>query len=149
MKIIKLLLLSLIVLSCSKDDEANSLAATEYGVYVKNSAEFNYRFYNFHTGETYHEGITKGGVMFPVTSKEKSNSHVIGHISSTNGDLIEVFGISKNGSFYYNDKDNPNATNIKELNHSFVFDDGSHEVAIPVDERYVESWIDSKKYSNN
>jgi len=151
MKTIKLLLLSLVVLCCSKDDEPiTTMAATEYGVYVKGATEVSYRFYDYHTGETYHEGITSNSrIMFPVTSKEKPTGSVLGNISSTTTDeIIQVFAVIKSGDFYLNSEDNPNATSIWELNQSFILDDGTtHEVVMDIAERSLDLW--RRSFSNN
>ena len=159
-KLLLLLLLCVFVLSCSENKETEAeteaetevqlIAATEYGIYVKNiDSEYRYRFYNYNTGETYREGVTSNPtLLFPVTSKERENTHVVVDVFSDD-ENIEYFTISKNGNLYLNDKDNPDATKIQELNPFFDLDNGSYQGVIPIDDTRFTSWIDSRDYSNN
>ena len=122
MKIIKLLLISLIVLSCSKDDdEPDLITAKEYGVYVINKnleTEYSYRFYNFHTGETFHEGVTNNNhVYFNVTAKELESNYLLVDVKFENPNDVTVYVIVKNSEGgYLNIEDSPDATTIFELN---------------------------------
>ena len=148
MKIIKLLLISLIVLSCSNDnDEPNYLAATEYGIYVKGiDSEYDYEFYNFNSGEIYHEGTTNDSFLyFDVTSKERSNTHIIAVVSCIDPN-IEVFSVIRNGDFYLNDKDNPSSTSVYELNTSVKISVNKFECILPIEKYNVNKWIKYSEY---
>ena len=156
MKKLLLLLLCVFVLSCSENKETEAetevqpIAATEYGIYVKNiDSEYSYRFYNYNTGETYREGVTSNSILlFPVTSKERENTHIVVDVFNDD-ENIEYFAIIKNGNLYLNNKDNPDATKITELNPFFDLDNGNYQGTIPIDDRPFTWWIDSRDYSNN
>ena len=144
MKIIKLLLLSLIVLSCSKEDEVEPdyYIPTEYGVYVKGLiSEYDYKFYNYNTGEIYHEGTTSESfILFNVTSKEKSNTHIVSEIHLRHKNT-KVFALIKNGDFFLNYKNNPEAINIYELNNAFTLDENIYELLIPLEAANKDKWV--------
>ena len=151
MKTIKLFLIAIVALSCGEDEvEPQYVAATEYGIYVNNlDSEYSYRFYNFNTGETYRQGVAVNSwLLFSVTSKERENSHVVVEVFS-NDESIEYFAIIKNGNLYLNDKDNPYATKISELNPFVNLDNGNYEGLVPVGDIPIRNWIDSANYSNN
>lgn len=147
---------AMLLMSCSKDDGPATMEAKEYGIYVVSNIdspiEFNYKFYDYGTGEVYHQGITttsNGTVLFPVTDKEKPNGSVVVDIIVDNPTQIDAFYISKNGNYYLNGEDNPNATSIFEMNDvRYLSEREVFEGAIELkrDESY---WRNSSDWSNN
>lgn len=153
-KIITTIIIATLFISCSKDEENSVISATEYGIYVKSNTsgpvDFDYRFYNFDTGEVYRQGsstTSNGTILFPVTDKEKTSDYIIVDISVSNENSISPYYIAKNGSMYLNKEDNSDATSIFELNNMpFISGREVYEGAISIDS-HESIWTDN--FSNN
>ena len=161
MKKLLLLLLCVFVLSCSENKETEAetevqpIVAIQYGINIKTVSgnfafgEYKYRFYQYHNGETYHEGVTSGSLFFKVTSKEIEAGDLLVDIEKVEGNSehFNVYVVVRNSDgAFLNIEDNPEAASLFELN-PVVLADGIFKEGIIRFKGYDDEWL--KRFNNN
>lgn len=152
MKKLLLLISIVIIASCSEDDNNEMITAEEYGVFIDGpDVDYNYKFYAEPNGEILKDGQRNGeqNILFDVSENEIKAENLHFELEPIDGsvDEIEAFLIARKNDLYLNNEDNPNATDVFEMNNTSK-SDGKITGYIPVIKHRV-FWVKNSEWSNN